>query len=73
MSNIHIPDGVEQKAISTITAMTERGLAHPDKLHRTCLDVARIILAKWDITDRKIIRYVTNTMINKAYDVTERL
>jgi hypothetical protein len=72
-STQHIPAAIEQQALTTITAMTERGLKEPQKLPYTCRSIAMVILSKWDNADKKMIRHLTNIMINKAHDVTERL
>lgn len=72
MSVSHIPLAVEQQAMTTITAMVERGLDHPERLRHTCKSIALVILSKWNIADKKMMRILTNMMINKAYDVTYR-
>jgi hypothetical protein len=69
----HIPAAIEQQALTTITAMTERGLKEPERLHYTCRSIAKVLLAKWDSADRKMLRTLTNIMIIKAQDVTDRL
>ena len=68
-----IPAAIEHQAIITITAMTERGLKDPQHLPATCRSIAMVILSKWDSADKKMIRTLTNIMINKAHDVTDRL
>lgn len=73
MSIISIPAGIEQQAVNTITAMTERGLKEPQRLPATCRSIAVVLLSKWDSADKRMIRHLTNIMINKAHDVTERI
>lgn len=68
MTTHAIPPAIEQQAISTIDAMNARGMKHPASLTSTCRQVAVVILAKWNESDKKLVRILTNRMVCHCYD-----
>lgn len=61
---IHIPAGAEYNASMVLSHMLDRGLKAPAKLTQTCRGIASVVLAKFDVADKRILRCLTNRLVS---------
>lgn len=69
MSHTHpIPKGIIYLAITSLVAMSERETFKVRNLTNTCKQIAAVTCKKLDITDRRMMRCLTNRLVSYAHE-----